>query len=147
MVYPNKEARKHTLYMSVACRGINWQVASAAQIFSVLRPAFSAVENLAFRHYWRGVSEWRSEADRTQWRDLLRSFGDVKAFRVASELVSQVSRSLHFEDGESPVELLPELKELSYPNRRESDDVFTSFIDARRISGRPVTVVRENHFL
>ncbi|KAH9955474.1 hypothetical protein BC827DRAFT_1271687 [Russula dissimulans] len=139
--FPNKEARMHALYMSVACRYIDRQVASAAQIFSVLRPAFSAVEDLTFAHDRDGVSEWHNEADRTQWRDLLGLFGDVKTFRVTSELVSQLSRSLHFEDGESPVELLPELKELSYPNRRKFDDVFTPFIDARRIAGRPVTVV------
>jgi hypothetical protein len=139
--FPNKEARMHALYMSVACRYIDRQVASAAQIFSVLRPAFSAVEDLTFAHDRDGVSEWHNEADRTQWRDLLGLFGDVKTFRVTSELVSQLSRSLHFEDGESPVELLSELKELSYPNRRKFDDVFTPFIDARRIAGRPVTVV------
>ncbi|KAH9955475.1 hypothetical protein BC827DRAFT_1158216 [Russula dissimulans] len=144
MVYPKnlKEARKHALYMSVACRHVDWQVASAAQIFSVLRSAFCAVENLTFRHYWGG-----SKADRTQWRDLLKSFGDVKTFRVTSGIVSQLSRSLYVEDGESPVELLPELKELSYPNRPEFDDVFTPFIDARRIAGCPVTVVRHNHLL
>jgi len=90
---------------------------------------------------YRASSEWRNEADRTQWRDLLKSFSNVETLQVSSELVSQLSRSLRLEDGESPVELLPELKELSYSYRREFDDTFTASIDAHRIAGRPVIVV------
>jgi len=119
----------------------DWQVASTAQIFSVLRSAFSAVEDLTLE-YWRYdvSSESHNEADRTQWRDLLRSFTNVKTLRVGFRLISRLSHSLQLEDGESPLELLPELKELSYSDHH--DDAFTAFIDARRIASRPVTVVR-----
>jgi len=143
-VYPNKDARMYALYINVGCGHVDWQVASAAQIFSVLRSAFYAVENLTLEGYRRyGVStEWRDEADRTQWRDLLRSFSNVKTLRVADGLISQLSRSLQVEGEESPVELLPELRELSYSYGRAFDNAFTPFINARRIAGRPVTVVR-----
>jgi len=144
IVYPNQEATMYALYMDVRSRHLDWQVASAAQIFSVLRTTPSAVEdlNLEYRRY--GVSsEWRNDVDRTQWRDLLRSFSNVKTLRVADGLVTQLSLSLQLEDGESPVELLPELKELSYSSSPDAD-AFTAFIDARRIAGRPVTVVRHN---
>jgi len=144
-VYPDKEARVYALSMAIICRHLNRQVASAAQILSVLRSAFSAVENLTLKVYvGYGMSseEWLNEADRTQWRDLLGPFSNVKTFQVSSGLVSQLSRSLQVEGGESPVELLPELKELSYNNCSVFDDAFGAFIDARRIAGRPVTVVR-----
>jgi len=145
IVYPDKNARMYTLYIEVFCLHLDWQVASTAQIFNVLRSAFSAVENLTLEYRWYGgSSEWRNEADRTQWRDLLRSFSNVKTLRIDFELVDQLSRSLKLEDGESPVELLPELNELSYFGRRKFDDAFTAFIDARRIADRPVTLVR--HF-
>jgi len=136
----------YALYINVGCGHADWQVTSAAQIFSVLRPAFSAMENLTLEGYRRyGVSsEWRSEADRRQWRDLLGSFSSVKTLRVADGLISQLSRSLQVDGGESPIELLPELKELSYSYDRGFDNAFTAFIDARRIAGRPVTLVR--HF-
>ncbi|KAH9955481.1 hypothetical protein BC827DRAFT_1158220 [Russula dissimulans] len=126
VLYPNKEARIYSLYMDVGCRYLDWQVASTAKIFRVLRSAFSSVEDLTLE-YWRyDVSPERpNEADRTQWRDLLRPFSN---------------------DGESPVELLPELKELSYSYRRKFNDAFTAFIDARRIAGRPVTVVHHNSY-
>jgi len=143
IVYPNKDARVYAFYMDIVCRGVDRQVASAAQIFRVLRPAFSAMENLTLEYQWYGLSsEWRNGAHRTRWRALLRSFSNVKTLRVDSALVSQLSRSLELEDGESHVELLPQLKELSYPNLREFGDAFTAFIDACRIAGRPVTVVR-----
>jgi hypothetical protein len=45
------------------------------------------------------------------------------------------------EDGELPLELLPELQELRYFGSRDTGDAFTSFIDARQNAGRPVTLV------
>jgi len=65
----------------------------------------------------------------------------VKTLRVANGLISQLSHSLQLEDEESPMGLLPKLKQLSYYYRREFDDAFARFIDARHIAGRPVTVV------
>jgi len=139
MVYPNKDTKVYALYMMVVCRDLDGQVASAAQIFSVLRSAFSTVESLSLEH-WRYRERW-DEAHGTQWRDLLRSFSNVKTLRMTSGIVSQLSRSLQFE-GELTVELLPELNELSYPDIRRFGDAFTAFTDARRIAGRPVNVVR-----
>ena len=36
----------YAFYMHVACRHLDWQMASAAQIFDQLRPVGSAVEHL-----------------------------------------------------------------------------------------------------
>ncbi|KAH9955485.1 hypothetical protein BC827DRAFT_1236686, partial [Russula dissimulans] len=142
IVYPN-EAGMYALYMDVGCRDLAWQVASAAQIFRVLRSAFSAVENLTLKNWRYGVSlEWGAEGDRTQWRDLLSSFSNLKTLRVGLGLVSQLSRSLQPEGEESPVELLPELKELSFPTASIFASAFTEFRNARRVAGRPVIVVR-----
>jgi len=142
--YPNKDAKVSALFMRVHCQGLHWQVASAAQIFSMLRSAFSAVEHLTLKI--RGYRR-HNEADRTQWHNLLRSFSNVKTLRVANRLVSLLSRSLQLQDGESTMELLPELKELSYSSLRQFDNAFTAFIDARCIAGRPATVVRQDAFL
>jgi len=147
MVYPNKEARMYALHMELGCRHLDWQVASTARIFSVLGSAFTAVEHLTLEYRGYGASsEWRNEADRTQWHDLLRSFNNVKTLRVANWLMGQLSRSLQLQDGELPLELLPGLMELSYSSLPDTD-AFTAFINARRIAGRPVTVVRHNSYL
>jgi hypothetical protein len=45
------------------------------------------------------------------------------------------------EVGELPLELLPELQELTYFGNRDTGGAFTSFIHARQNAGRPVTLV------
>lgn len=140
--YPYEGARTHTFFMHVGCRPLDWQVSSTAQIFDALRPLCSAVMYLVLGYKERNpLLKWHNEADRAQWRDLLRSFSNVKTLRVHNGLVRDLSRSLQSDDGESPLELLPELKELVYSAGSDATDAFTAFIDARQIAGRPVALV------
>ncbi|KAH9953954.1 hypothetical protein BC827DRAFT_85252 [Russula dissimulans] len=139
-VHSRPEARIYDLAINISCRKFDWQVASTAQIFSVLWMASTAVENLTLR-YERYSLESNNEADCTQWRDLLRSFSNVKTLCVEySKLVDGISRSLQLEDGESPMELLPELRELSCPSFPNTG-AFTQFIDARRLAGHPILLL------
>jgi hypothetical protein len=85
-------------------------------------------------------SGWNDEADRTQWRDILRSFGNVKTLVVRQGLVGELSRSLQSCDGDSPAEmLLPDLKELLYSAASDegTEEAFTPFINARQSGGSP----------
>ena len=63
----------------------------------------------------------------------------MRTLRVEEGLVEKLSRCLRLDDGEPPLELLPELQELIYS--RDTSDAFTSFVDARQKAGRPVTLV------
>jgi predicted NUDIX family NTP pyrophosphohydrolase len=141
-VYPH-EAEMYALSMKVSCWHLDWQVSSAAQIFHSLSQIFSTVEHLTLEH---GVhsrsSEEHSEVDRTEWRKLLRSFNNVKTLRIDDGLVEELSRCLRLDDGEHPLELLPELQELRYTGSGNTGDAFTPFIDARQNAGRAVTLVR-----
>ena len=140
--YPHAGAKGYTLDMELGGKHLDWQVVSAAQIFPAIKTVLSAVEHLTFksnRHYMS--SEWNLQADRTHWRELLRSFEKVKNLRVEDGLVEQVSRALQPGEGESSTELLPELQVLSYSTSGSSPDAFTPFIDARQQAGQPVTVV------
>jgi hypothetical protein len=139
-VYPRDDAPVFSFYMDIYCGHIDWQVSSAAQIFRTLRTVFSTVEHLTLEFLRYPESSEANEADRTQWRELLRSFGNVKIFRVNNDFHGQISRSLGLDDGESPLELLPELKELHY-HRYLDRKAFDAFIDARQDAGRPVTLV------
>jgi hypothetical protein len=62
----------------------------------------------------------------------------VKTLSVDGLFVEELSRCLELGDEEHPLGLLPELRELTYPG---SGDAFTSFVDARRRAGHPVTLV------
>jgi hypothetical protein len=141
-VYPYEGARMFALSMYLGGRDLEWQVASTAQVFYTLRTVFSAVEHLILRYERHFISsEWNDETDRTLWRKLLGSFGNVKTLFVCSELVEKLSRALQPGEGESPAELLPQLQEVSYSGTGASHNAFTPFIDARQIVGCPVTMI------
>jgi hypothetical protein len=141
-VYPRDDAPVCSFYTDISCRHIDWQVSFAAHIFRTLRTVFSAVEHLTLDFQRYPESSEANEADRTRWRELLRSFSNVKILHVNNDFNGQISRSLRLDDGESPLELLPELKELRYPRFRDDADAFSAFTDARQDAGRPVTFVR-----
>ncbi|KAH9981787.1 hypothetical protein BJV74DRAFT_853560 [Russula compacta] len=138
-VYPREGARTYALHVELGCIPFDWQIASAAQIFDELGTAFSAVESLTLEY--GGVFMPFSEADRGQWRKLLRSFRNVKTLRVGNKLTEELSRSLELGNGESPTDLLPELKELVCSTGGDANNAFTAFIDARQTVGNPVALV------
>ncbi|KAH9981816.1 hypothetical protein BJV74DRAFT_66726 [Russula compacta] len=140
-VYPSEGAKMYTLYLEVGCGHLDWQVASTAQIVNTLSTVFSAVKYLTLDYGRSSLrSEWRNEADRTQWRELLRPFSNLTTLRVNIGLTTQLSHALELDDGEAPLVLLPELKELSYSPSGDASSAFTAFINARQRAGRPVTL-------
>ena len=132
-----------TFGVAVDCWHFDWQVSSVAQLSNALNQAFSAVEYLSLEHEVHSQSsKEHNEVDRIDWRNLLRSFSNVKTLRVDNGLAEDLSRCLRLEDGDLPLEILPELQELIYFGSRDTGDAFTSFINARQNSDRPVTLVR-----
>ena len=141
-VYPHEGVEMHALSIDVECFHLDWQVSSAAQIFNSLNLALSAVEHLTLEHeVHRRSSEEHDEADRTEWRQLLSSFGNVKILRIGEGLVKELSDALELDDGELSSELLPELQELTYSGSGNTR-AFTSFFDSRQTAGRPITLIR-----
>jgi hypothetical protein len=143
-VYP-RGAEMHAFSMNVFCWHLDWQVSSIAQIFNSLGQMFSSVEHLTLGHKEHSrSSEEHNEVDRTEWRKFLQSFSNVKTLQIDKGLVGELSRCLELEDGELPLELLPELQELTYSGSGDTGDAFTSFVDARQNAGRPVTLDRRS---
>ncbi|KAI0252550.1 hypothetical protein BJV78DRAFT_343202 [Lactifluus subvellereus] len=135
------------LYIRIMCRHLDWQVAATVQILSALLPVLSVVDHLNLRVCYEGdhlSSEWHHEVHRTQWRALLRPFSKVKKLHVQKQLVEELSRSLRSEDGEVPLELLPNLEALVYPAAGNAHNAATAFIDERRATGRPVSLIDPN---
>jgi hypothetical protein len=130
--------------LRIYCWHLDWQVSSMAQISNSLSQMFSAVEHLDLIHEVHGrSSEEHNQVDRTEWRKHLGPFTNVKTLSIDNGLVEDLSHCLQLEGGELPLELLPELQELTYSGSAETGDGFTSFIDARQNAGRPVTLVRQ----
>jgi hypothetical protein len=88
------EADMCTLAILVNCKHLEWQVSSVAQILNPLSQMFSMVEHLTLEHRERSrSSEEHNEVDRTEWWQLLRSFGNVKTLQVDDGLVEELSLS------------------------------------------------------
>ena len=137
------EAEMCSHHIKVPCWHLDWQVSSMAQIINSFSQIFSTVEHLNLEHEVHDLSsEEHNEVDRSEWRRLLRPFSNVKTLQVDNGLVKELSRNLRLDDGEHPLELLPELQELRCSGSGDTGDAFMAFIDARRNAGRPVTLVR-----
>ena len=150
VVYSHGETKVPSLNIVVNCRHFFSQAFSMGQIFESLGQIFSEVDHLVLQHrVINESSEWRQEVyvwvDRTQWRILLRPFGNVKTLCIRAQhgIDFGLSQCLKLEDGELPIGLLPNLHELEYYGY-DTGDAFTSFIDARRKAGCPVTLVRSS---
>ena len=142
-VYPSETKMLAILSIAVGCWHLDWQVSFVAQIYVGLSQMFTTVEHLALAHRKHSQSsEEHNEVDRTEWRKLLNSFSNVKTLRIDDGLVRDLSRCLGLEDGEGPMELLPELQKLAYSGSDNANDAFASFIDARKNAGRPVTLIK-----
>jgi hypothetical protein len=143
--FPGK-AGTYAFGVKACCWHLDWQVSAVAQISNALSQVFSTVEDLTLgRDGHFKSSEEHNNVDRIEWRNLLRSFSNVKTLHVKKGLVKELSHCLRLEDGELPLELLPELQELTYfvyPNDHHHYDAFTPVVDARQSAGRPVALVR-----
>ena len=141
-VHPNG-LTEYSLVISVQCCHLDWQISSMTQILNSLSQMFSAAERLSLQHDVHSESsEEHNVVGRTVWRELLRPFGNVKTLQIRNGLVNDVSRCLKLEGGELPLELLPKLHKLVYYGSNNTCNVFTSFINARRNAGHPVTLVQ-----
>jgi hypothetical protein len=144
-LYPREDVKRHALLLSVVCLSFDRQVSSVAQISNASSQLLSAVEHLTLEQEDDTLSsEEQNTVDCRQWHKFLRSFSNVKILRV-NGLVQGLSHCLRAEDGELPLGLLPNLQELAYSSQSSDvGDAFIPFIDARRDTGHPITLVRRS---
>ena len=117
-------SREADFVIGFDCWHLDWQVSSMAQISNAFNQVFSAVEHLTLGHEVH-TSEEHDNVDRTEWRNILRSFSTVKTLRVEDGLVEELSHCLRLEGRELPLEILPELQKLTYFDER------VAFVDER----------------
>ena len=130
------------LHIRVLSWSLELQVSAVAQIFNSLSQIFSALEHLTFSYKARDLSsEEHDEVDRTECRRILRSFSNVETLRIEDGLDEEIARCLRLEDGQLPLDLLPELHELTYSRNSDTDNKFASFINARQKAGYSITLL------
>ena len=128
----------------MVCRQLDWQIDGAAQICILARFGVKALTLESDFYESIMPTEWRNgEIDNATWHELLRSFVGVKELyiQVCCALSEDLSRSLEMNGVGLDRRLLPRLQALSY--RLEIghvNDMFSSFVEARRVAGRPVSL-------
>ena len=138
-VRPCEGAKVHTIKTNFSCSHAEQQMSSAARICSALRTPLSEMEYLSLQCV---ISPTPFDGtNRQQCREILRSFSNLKTLRVSTGLVREVSNALQSRDGESSIELLPELRELACSWNDYTYSSFAPFIAARQSAGCPVTLV------
>jgi hypothetical protein len=127
--------RDNPLTLYIAPGDFDRQVASAVQFFGTLSPVLSVVEQVVFSSY--RPSAWNNNVDRSQWRELFRPFSNAKILYLQGHLIS---RSLQSDDEESPLNVLPNLKEIGYSGGSDARDAFITFLNERQVAGHPVSL-------
>ena len=122
-------------YLRVKCKQWDWQIDCVAQICNALIPVISCVEQFKLDFYAGSIlSKWQNGAiDDTTWRDLLGPFLGTKELYIDNALLEELSRALQEDEPGLDPGFLPNLQSISA--RR---NLFTSFMDARQVVGRPV---------
>jgi len=143
LMFPSAITWSCVVDIRVDCDRLDRQVSSMAQISDILSPLSSAVVDLTLDYRSLALSsECHNQVDRTQWRELLRSFRDVQTLRVHHGLVGELSRCLAL-DGEPASEILPGLKTLVCPLGSRDDKTFATFVHDREVAGLPIELVED----
>ena len=124
--------------LKVMCKQLDWQISCVAQICNQLVPTLSGVKELVLKcdHDFQIPTALENGAiDETAWHELLRSFTGLTYLNINKGLLEELSRALQVGEVGLDPGFLPNLGCISTdPDLK----LFTSFVDARQIAGRPV---------
>ena len=123
--------------ITISCEGIDWQVLHIAQVLSHFSATFSNVVHLNLKVEPEGLQ--LQGTDDVEWHHLFHQGSTVRTLHVSQELAGHVSLALEDITGEMVAEALPSL-DLIYLAGKPTSSV-ENFVAARKLSGRPVTVV------
>ena len=138
--------------LNVTCKRLDWPIDCAAQICGALMSALSGIEHLIIKRpiessLTRTKSDWETDEiddtiDSTTWHELLRLFISVKELHIDHTFSVELSRALEVDEIGLDPGLLPDLQELvsDYRGTMHADSLFGSFIHARQVAGRPVSL-------
>jgi hypothetical protein len=128
--------------VNIPCHHLDWQI--SIQILDALFPVLSVAEKVTLIVNSDRQSQPNNDVDRTQWRGLLRPLSNVKVLHLETDVGGYgLGHSLHTEDGEQPLELLPNLEEVSYSGS-DDENAFTRFINEREAVGHPVRLTMQS---
>ena len=141
VIGPRDQFIDGTFSLHISCKPFDWQIDSATQVCSALAPVLSVVEQLTLECDGQSLpDDWQNEVDGIEaWHGILWPFSSVKILDIGHPLALEFSRGLESDSAGLIAVLLPELQELQVlVTARQAANTFATFVDARRVAGRPV---------
>ena len=132
--------------LHVMCKPLDWQIDCATQICSAFTSTLAGIESLRViinrqSYSFSETDEADDTIDSTSWLELLRLFVNVKELHFDHNFSVELSRALELDEIGSDPGLLPDLRELVSDYRgKHASSLFGSFIHARQVAGRPVSL-------
>lgn len=133
------------LDLQISCNDSDWQISSMEQICVQCSLILPHVEELEIREGSFLRPEWLDDLDSAQWLELFHPFAAVQRLHVSEELQLLVAPAFHGLTGGRATEMLPALRTLflgGFRPHSSVSDAIEPFIDSRRLSDRPVAVLR-----
>jgi hypothetical protein len=127
---------RESFILRVKRKPLDWQINRAAQICHALIPALSGVEQLTLVYspnFQVPAGLQNGAIDGRTWHKLLRSFIGLKELQIYNTLLEELSSALRVDEVGLDLGFLPNLRSIT-----PGSNLFTSFIDARQVVGRPV---------
>ncbi|KAH9037532.1 hypothetical protein EDB84DRAFT_1137820 [Lactarius hengduanensis] len=121
----------------ISCQGIGWEVSHVAQMVSQISAIQTNVVHLKFTELMDCL--FGGTGDDVAWVHLLRQFSAVQTLHVSQGFAGHVALALEDTVGVTVNEVLPSL-DLIYLADHPTSSI-EKFVAARRLSGRPVTVI------
>ncbi|KAH8981993.1 hypothetical protein EDB86DRAFT_3086579 [Lactarius hatsudake] len=138
IVYSHASLTHFLAWSSIFFKGIDWQFSDIAQALMQFSAAFSNVDHLRLTTEFN-EDRHSEDTDDVEWLQLLRQFSTTQTLHVSAELARRVALALEDIVAEMAAELLPSLDLICVEGQPASS--IEKFVTARRVSGRPVTVI------
>ncbi|KAH9163240.1 hypothetical protein EDB89DRAFT_2234326 [Lactarius sanguifluus] len=125
------------VWSSIFCKGVDWQVSRIAQVLGQFSAALCNVGHLKLR---TGLNlKDLVDTDDIEWPRLLCQFPAAQTLHISRNLATHVALALEDITAGMVTGVLPSLKLILIEGQPASS--IEKFVTARRISGRPVTVI------
>jgi hypothetical protein len=129
--------------LRISCRTFDWQLSSAAQVFTPFFPSIYMVENLYIYGPQYFSSQWQDDMENMQWLDIFRLCASVKNLYLSERFVPHIAPVLQELVVVGTTEVLPTLQNIFLEGLQPSGLIqrgIEKFVASRQLSGHPTSI-------
>ena len=133
------------LSVEIPCTASEWRLSSLEQVCTSSLPPLSTLEDFYIFEGRGHPPRWQDDVENTLWLDLLRPFAAAKSLYLCKKFIPRIAPALQELVEGRTVEVLPTLENVFLEGFQPSEALhkgIEKFVDARRLTSRPVAVSR-----